>query len=48
LIARSVVAVFGMLTAIDLDYESLLSTNKIDDIRSDGLLTHEFKLGKRS
>ncbi len=46
-IAHSIAAIFGMLAAIDLDHESHLSTNKIDNIRPDRLLTHEFESGKR-
>ena len=42
-IARSVAAILGMLAAVDLDHEPLLSTNKIDDIRPDGFLAHEFE-----
>jgi hypothetical protein len=36
-------AIFGVLAAIDLDHQSLLSTDKIDDIRPDGFLPHEFE-----
>jgi len=46
-IAHGVAAVFGVLAAIDLDHEPLLPTNKIDDIRPDGSLTHEFESGQR-
>jgi hypothetical protein len=47
-IAYRIGAVFGVLAAIDLDHEPLLSTNKIDDIRPDRSLTHEFEPSKRS
>jgi hypothetical protein len=47
-IAHGIAAVFGMLAAIDLDHQPLLSTNKIDDTRPDRLLTHEFESSKRS
>jgi hypothetical protein len=42
-IAHSVGSAFGVLTAIDLDHEPLLSADKIDDVRPDGFLTHEFE-----
>ncbi len=42
LIADSVASVIGMLATIDLDDEPFLSTDKIYDIRTDRLLTHEF------
>jgi hypothetical protein len=45
-IAHSVGSAFGVLTAIDLDHEPLLSANKIDDVRPDGFLTHEFEAGE--
>ena len=43
LIAQRVATVFGVLAAVELDHESLLSTNKIHNIRPDWLLTHEFE-----
>jgi len=42
LIADCVASVIGMLATIDLDDEPFLSTDKIYDIRTDQLLTHEF------
>jgi hypothetical protein len=48
LIAYGVAPVFGVLAAVDFDNESFLPTNKIDDIRPDGFLTHEFESTERS
>ena len=42
-IAHDVASALGVLTSIDLDDNSFLSTNKVDDIRVDPLLTHEFE-----
>ena len=47
LIADGVASAFGVLAAIDLDHEPFLSTDKIDDIRSDRLLTDEFESTQR-
>ena len=47
LIADGVASVLSVLAAIDLDDEPLLSTNKIDDIWPDRLLTHEFESAER-
>jgi hypothetical protein len=41
-VADGVAFVIGVLAAVDLDNEPLLSTDKIYDIRPDRLLTHEF------
>jgi hypothetical protein len=46
-IADGVAPVVGVLAAIDLDDEPLLSTNKIYNIRPDRLLPHEFEPGER-
>jgi hypothetical protein len=47
-IACGIAAVCSVLAAIDLNDESYLPTNKIDDIRPNGFLTHELKSTKRS
>ena len=44
LIADGVASVLGVLAAIDLDDEPFLSTNKIDDITPNRLLTHKFEI----
>ena len=41
-VANPVVRVVGMLSAIDLDYETSFSTNKIDGVRADRLLPNKF------
>jgi hypothetical protein len=48
LFADGAAAVIGVLAAVDLDDEPLLSTDKIYDIRPDRFLTHEFESGERS
>jgi hypothetical protein len=47
LIADGVASVLGVLAAIDLDDEPFLSTNKIDDITPNWLLTHKFESAER-
>ena len=47
LFADGAAAVIGVLAAVDLDDEPLLSTDKIYDIRPDRFLTHEFESGER-
>ncbi|MGA7523892.1 MAG: hypothetical protein WBW84_15680, partial [Acidobacteriaceae bacterium] len=46
-IAHGVAPVLGVLASIELDDEPFLSADKIGDIRSDRLLTHEFKFAER-
>lgn len=41
-IAHGVASALSMLTTIDLDDKPFLSTNKIDNVSSDRLLTDEF------
>ena len=43
LIANGVASTLGVLAAIDLDDKPFLPTDKIDDIRPNRLLTHEFE-----
>jgi hypothetical protein len=47
LIADGVASLLGMLAAIDLDDKPFLSTDKVDSIRADRLLTHEFESAER-
>jgi hypothetical protein len=47
-IAQGVAVAFSVLAAIDLDHESFLSTNKIDNIWPDRFLPHEFESSQRS
>lgn len=46
-IADGVAFALGVLAAIDFDDKPLLSTDKIDEIRPDWLLTHEFESAER-
>ena len=46
-IAGRIALVIRVLTAINLDDESMLSTNKIHDIGPDRLLTDEFETAER-
>jgi hypothetical protein len=47
LIAHGVASALRVLATVDLDDEPLLSTDKIHDIRTDRLLTHEFESVER-
>jgi hypothetical protein len=47
LIADGVATALGVLAAIDLDDKPVLSTDKIDHVRSDRLLTHKFESAQR-
>ena len=42
LVANYVAFVFGMLSAIDFDDQSLFPANEVHDVRSDGFLPDEF------
>ena len=42
LIAHEIACTLGMLTAIHFYNQSLLATNKVDDISTDRLLTNKF------
>ena len=44
LIADGVASVLGVLAAIDLDNKPFLSADKVDHVRPDRLLTHEFEI----
>jgi hypothetical protein len=46
-IARGIGGVFGVLAAVDLNHEPFLSTNKVNNIRPDRLLTHKLESSKR-
>jgi hypothetical protein len=48
LFAHNIATVIGVLTAVDLDNESLLSADKIYDIRPNRFLTDEFESGERA
>ena len=47
LIADGVASVLGVLAAIDFDDKPFLSADKVDHVRPDRLLTHEFKSAER-
>jgi len=47
LIAHDIASALGVLASIDLDDDPFLSTDKVDDIRPDRLLTHEFEPAER-
>ena len=47
LIADGVASVLGVLAAIDLDNKPFLSADKVDHVRPDRLLTHEFESAER-
>jgi hypothetical protein len=42
LVARTVGSIIGMLSSIKFDYEALLATNKIHNVRAYWLLANEF------
>ena len=46
-IAGGVASALGVLAAIDLDDKALLSTDKIDDVRSNRFLANEFEPAQR-
>ncbi len=46
-IAHNVRSALGVLASIDLDDNPFLSTDKVDHIRPDRLLTHEFVPAQR-
>ena len=46
-ITHDVASAIGVLAGIDLDDEPFLSTNKIDDITPNWLLTHKFESAER-
>jgi hypothetical protein len=47
-IAYQVTFVIGVLATVNLDDEPPLTANKIDDIRPNGFLPHEFETIQRS
>jgi len=46
-VADGVASALGVLAAIDLDDKALLSTDKIDDVRSNRFLANEFEPAQR-
>jgi hypothetical protein len=47
LITHDVASALGVLASIDLDDNPFLSADKVDHIRPDWLLTHEFEPAQR-